>query len=197
MDMIAVLTSWCTVGSILGESKVCMASLCRNARRWLRYRVLVQCSACDWRRRCSRWLPEPDCPTWSRPFSHTDPERRMKNSTIYLNEQGCQSPFSHHRHMFHLKSILLSPLKVWNEHFHHITWTCRRWVKVVTRTSSLLRILPRPLSLHVVMRACRTWLPAGSDARVSRSAGLSVRRLLRSSDRSLNLASDWTRREPW
>lgn len=71
------------------------------------------------------------------------------------------------------------------------------FVKDCAHTSSLLRILPLPLSLDVVMRAWRTWLPAGSEASVSRSAGVRVRRLLRRSERSLNLASAWTSREPW
>lgn len=65
------------------------------------------------------------------------------------------------------------------------------------RTSILRRIFPRPLSLAVVTRACRTWLPAGSLARVSRSAGVSVRRLLRSSERSLKRDSACTSLEPW
>lgn len=78
-------------------------------------------------------------------------------------------------------------------HIVSLTAVVQDW----THTSSLLRIFPLPLSLDVVMRACRTWLPAGSEASVSRSAGVRVRRLLRSSERSLNLASAWTSREPW
>lgn len=41
----------------------------------LYYLVPVRCFACDWLRRCSRRLPAPDYPTWSRPFEHTGPVR--------------------------------------------------------------------------------------------------------------------------
>ena len=57
--------------------------------------------------------------------------------------------------------------------------------------------MPRPLSLDTVMSACMTWLPAGWELRVARSAGGRARRLLINRERFRNRARACTSREPW
>lgn len=54
-----------------------------NQRLSSDYLVPVRCFASDWLKRCSIWLPRPDCPTWSRPFEHIDPGK-MEKKVWYL-----------------------------------------------------------------------------------------------------------------